>query len=155
MRRSVRWNLLLGTLAASLMAILVVGLVTLLLINSNFSRQEEEFLRERGELLVEPLESALNQGSPTNLQQIASFGLLANQMRIKILDSNGHIIVDSGSFEKLFPTEEHLNKSAFDAAFQFLIDEGGQVRGFGFPVEGSLSPFDPFFPSSQDPLPLT
>ena len=87
MRHSVRWNILLSSLAVSLTAILVVGVVTLLLLNSYFTRQEEQYLRERGADLILPLEAALAfGGNRSELQQIASFAYVLFQIKKVLLE---------------------------------------------------------------------
>jgi signal transduction histidine kinase len=133
-----------------MMAILAVGLVTFLLVNNYFSQQEEEFLRDRGESLVEPLEIVLGGGNPAELQQIASFGLLANQMRVRILDASGGLLVDSGSFSDLISVEPRFRRSQMDSAFQFLMDDHGHFQGFGFPMMTGAGPFESFFRQPDD-----
>jgi signal transduction histidine kinase len=150
MRRSVRWHLLLSSLAVSMMAILAVGLVTFLLVDNYFSQQEEDFLSDRGESLVEPLEIVLRGGNPADLQQIASFGLLANQMRVRILDARGSLLVDSGSFSDLISVEPRFRKSQIDSAFQFLMDDLGHLQGFGFPMISGGESFESFFRQPAD-----
>ena len=147
MRRSVRWHLLISGLAVSLIAILVVGLVTLLLVNRYFEGQEEEYLRERGSNLVEPLETVLQFGNPAELNQIASLGLLANQVRVKVVDPDGRLLVDSGSFDDLVPVDRDIEFPDFGSSFQFFLDNRGHLQGFGFPFLD-----DPFF---SDPFSLS
>ncbi|GMQ78732.1 MAG: hypothetical protein BMS9Abin02_1266 [Anaerolineae bacterium] len=139
MRRSVRWHLLISGLAVSLISILAVGAVTLMLVNSYFVRQEEEFLRERGDNLVEPLETVLRFGKQADLHQIASLGLLANQVRIKVVDASGRLLVDSGSFDDLIPTDQNFR-------FQFFLDDRGKLQGYDFPFTDDPRFVDPFAP---------
>ena len=106
MRRSVSWHFLLYSLAIILVAIVAVGAVTLILVDANFSRQEEQYLRDRGDQLVEPLESALQLGSdPADIQSIASLGLLTGHVRIRVVDRSGRVLADSGSYRELFESQ--------------------------------------------------
>ena len=143
-RRSVRWHLLISGLAVSLIAILAVGLVTLLLVNRSFERQEEEFLLDRGNNLVEPLETVLRFGDPADLNQIASLVLLANQVRVKVVDPNGRLLVDSGSFDDLIPVHQDIDIPDFRSSFQFFLDNRGHLQGFGFPFSDDPIFGDPF-----------
>ena len=84
MRRSVSWHFLLYSLAVILVAIVAVGAVTLLLVDANFSRQEEQYLHDQGDQLLEPLQSALQLGGdPADLQSIASLGLMTGSIWAK------------------------------------------------------------------------
>ena len=105
MRRSVSWHFLLYSLAIILVAIVAVGAVTLVLVNANFSKQEEQYLRDRGDQLVEPLQSAFQLGSdPAELQGIASLGLVTGHVRIRVIDRGGRVLADSGSYGCLLYT---------------------------------------------------
>ena len=138
MRRSVSRHFLLYSLAIILVAIVAVGAVTLLLVNANFSKQEEQYLRDRGDQLVEPLQSAFQFGSdPAELQGIATLGLVTGHVRIRVIDRGGRVLADSGSYGELFEF------SAFDSdlstspltAFQLLLDDSGHYQGYRIPAD--------------------
>ncbi len=143
MRRSIRWHLLLNSLAVSLIAIFAVGVVTLLLVRSYFNRQEEQYLRDRGDDLIPRLETALLRGSDADLQQIASLGLLAGHIRIRIVDRHGRLLADSGSFDDLTVAGLLPDRKAPLTAFQIYLDDLGRLQGFGLPFndEQVLSEF--------------
>jgi len=134
-RRSIGWHFFLYSLAIILVAVVAVGAVTLLLVNANFSKQEEQYLFDRGDHLIEPLQSIFQWGGdPAELQGIASFGLLTGHVRIKVVDRNGRLLADSGSYGELFEARpcrldnraELGDAAALDetqvSAFQLFLD---------------------------------
>ena len=150
MRRSISWHFFLYSLAIILVAVVAVGAVTLLLVNANFSKQEEQYLFDRGDHLVEPLQSIFQWGGdPAELQGVASFGLLTGHVRIKVVDRYGRLLADSGSYSKLFEsrTFAQVDTTTLDNpavqdllpanAFQLLLDDSGNFQGFRMPHGGS------------------
>lgn len=131
MRRSVRSHVIVASLLVSLAAILAIGLVTLLLVNTYFSDQEEEYLEDRGHELIEPLEVVLGQGGGLfDLQQMASFGLLSSRIRVRVYDVKGRLMVDSGTLSDLIPKFQIDEPQPFSRAFQFYVDEFGRFQSF-------------------------
>ncbi len=130
MLRSVRWRLLVNSLLVSLAAILAVGVVTLVLVDTHFTREEELYLLSRGRELIQPVETILQLGGgEAELRQIASFGLLVSNVRVKVWDTEGNLLADSGSREDLL----QLEPFAFDqpvegTALQFLVDPAGNIH---------------------------
>ncbi|UCG23706.1 MAG: HAMP domain-containing histidine kinase [Chloroflexota bacterium] len=144
MRRTVGWHFFIYSLAIILVAIVAVGAVTLLLVNANFSRQEEQYLFERGDHLVEPLQSVFQWGAdPAELQDIASFGLFTGHVRIRITDPQGHVLADSGSFSELLDIHAEGPVESSATAFQLLFDQSGRYQAFRMPA---------FRPESFGPL---
>ena len=136
MRRSVRWHLLLNSLVVSLAAIIAIGAVTLILVETYFSRQEEQYLRERGNELIPTLESALHRGGRSDLQLITSYGLFTGHVRIQVLDYDGLLLADSGNFDNLTAAGFYTREEASLTAFEFYLDDLGRLQGFGLPFEG-------------------
>jgi signal transduction histidine kinase len=136
MRRTVSWHFLLYTLAIILLAIVAVGAVTLVLVEINFSKQEEQYLLDRGDQLLEPLQSALGtDGDLAELQSIASLGLVTGHMRIRVVDSSGRVLADSGSYGQLFESHAADLGASPLTAVQLLFDESGHYRAFRMPAE--------------------
>lgn len=160
MRRSVTWHFVLYSLAIIAMAIVAVGAVTLILVEANFSKQEEQYLLERGDQLVEPLQSALQSGSdPIDLQGIASLGLIAGHVRIRVLDANGRVLADSGSYDDLFVPDSLERGASPITALQLLLDESGRYLGVRSPA-GLPWAIDPFMMAEWqthffEPLPFS
>ncbi len=135
MRRSISWHFLLYSLAVILVAIVAVAIVTLVLVEVNFNKQEEQYLLDRGDQLLEPIQFALrSQRDPAGLQSIARLGLVTGHMRIRVVDRNGRILADSGSYGQLFETQAVEPGSSLVTAFQLLFDESGHYRGFRMPA---------------------
>ena len=144
MRRTVGWHFFLYSLAIILVAIVAVGAVTLLLVNANFSRQEEQYLFDRGDHLVEPLQSVFQWGGdPAELQDIASFGLFTGHVRIKVMDRQGRVLADSGSLSELLDGHSRGLGDSPVTAFQLLFDESGRYQALRIPGlrPESLSPY--------------
>lgn len=136
MRRSVSWHFLIYSLAVILVAIVAVGAVTLILVNLNFNKQEEQYLLDRGDQIVEPLQSALgSSGDPAELQSLASLGLVTGHMRIRVVDSSGRVLADSGSYGELFNSRPEGTGTEPVTAFQLFFDESGHYQGFRMPAE--------------------
>jgi signal transduction histidine kinase len=136
MRRSVSWHFLLYSLAVILVAIVAVGAVSLLLVEINFNKQEEQYLLDRGDQLVEPLQSALSSNNdPAELQSIASLALVTGHMRIRVVDRSGRVLADSGSYGQLFETQATDGGNSPLTAVQLLLDESGHYHGFRMPAE--------------------
>ncbi len=144
MRRTVGWHFFLYSLAIILVAIVAVGAVTLILVNVNFSRQEEQYLFDRGDHLVEPLQSVFQWGGdPTKLQDIASFGLFTGHVRIRVMDPYGRVLADSGSLNELLDIHAEGPVGSPATAFQLLFDKSGRYQAFRMPAfqPESFSPF--------------
>jgi signal transduction histidine kinase len=136
MRHSVSWHFLLYSLAIILVAIVAVGAVTLVLVRANFSRQEQQYLLDRGDQILAPLQSALQAGSdPSDLQGIASLGLVTGHVRIRVLDGFGRVLADSGSYGDLFAAHASEPGTSPVAAYQVLLDASGHYRGIRMTAE--------------------
>ncbi|MEW5986745.1 MAG: HAMP domain-containing sensor histidine kinase [Chloroflexota bacterium] len=95
---SVRRQLLLNSLLASLAAVLVVGVVTLLLLDAYFKRQEQRYVQDQANQLVGALEEVYRPGvNPAELQRMVVMARLASQVRVQITDAQGHLLADSGA----------------------------------------------------------
>ena len=144
MRRTVGWHFFLYSLAIILVAIVAVGTVTLLLVNANFSRQEKQYLFDRGDHLVEPLQSVFKWGGdPAELQDIANLGLFTGHVRIRVVDPHGRVLADSGSLNELLDLHLEGRSESPATAFQLLFDESGRYQAFRMPA---------FQPESLDPF---
>jgi signal transduction histidine kinase len=116
----------------------------LVLVETYFSRQEQEHLRERSDEIAPTLESAFDEGiSREELQQIASFSLFTGRVRIRVMDRFNQLLIDSGNFDDK-ATEAFLaeRREPF-AAYEFYLDDNGRLRGFGFPEEDPFA-IEPF-----------
>jgi signal transduction histidine kinase len=149
MFRSVRWRLLFNSLAVSLAAILAVGVVTLVLVNGYFERQERLYLEERAAQLALPLEDALRWGNdPQTLQTIVQLALFTSQVRVRLLDPDRELLADSGSLSELPIVEPFTDQVAPSAGFHAYVDMDGRIVFFGPGAE--LSVTNPNFPPTGE-----
>ncbi len=155
MKRSLRWYLLLNALIVSLVAVVCVGVITLVLVEAYFSQQEEQYLRERSDELLPTLESAFDEGiTHDELQQIAGFGLFTGRVRVRVMDRFNRLLIDSGSFEEMAAGALLADHREPFAAYEFYLDAQGRLQGFGFPQRETLG-FEPFLPERNLELPRT
>ena len=101
MIHSVRWRLLFSTLLVSLVTILAVGVVTLLLLQTNFTRQERNYLGTQAQLFAPSITQAVADNSQPELQRTVAMISLASQMRVQVRDSADQLVADSGERDEL------------------------------------------------------
>ncbi len=145
MPRSLRWHLLLNSLLVSAIAIVAVGIVAYILVERNFRQQEVAYLRDRGQQIVVPIERTLRMGGGNlEIQQIATMGLLSERVRVRVLDSHGQILADSGSIDDLRSLTPTNDPSLSGMSLQLHLDDHGrlngyQMRGSAFSIDSDLA----------------
>lgn len=160
MFHSVRWRLLLNSLAVSLAAILAVGVVTLFLVNSHFKHQEQQYLEEQAAQLIIPLQTALHwDNDPQTLRTMVNLALFTSRVRVRLLDPQGQLLADSGSLRDL-PVmgtfTEEVGPAVSAGGFHAYVDPQGRVAfftpGTEFPLPGPASPAAGDVIAGQRPL---
>ena len=96
MVRSVRWRLILNSLLVTLVAILAVGVVTLLLIDRYFVEQEQQYLTERANSVLPEFVYMLRHSKPEDLKRVVWLTALVGDVRVELLDADNKTIADSG-----------------------------------------------------------
>src|SRR5215207_6357245 len=96
-RNSIRWRLPTSYAVIALLAALALGSVMLLVLKSYYARQEREYLFGNAVTLKPILENVLQSNLPNGAlhDQINGLAFLS-QTRIRLFDSNGNTMVDSG-----------------------------------------------------------
>jgi signal transduction histidine kinase len=150
MLRSVRWRLVLNSILISLAAIGAVGLVSLALVDAYFEQQETEYLLEQAEVFSPSITRALRHGNRDELRQVIAVAGLFNQVRIRIIDSNGTIIADSGERLPLAYFDEAMLKSP-ELFFALAFAQQGAFSEFNGPLlfgGNELNTLPPFISGS-------
>ncbi|MGB1253385.1 MAG: ATP-binding protein [Candidatus Promineifilaceae bacterium] len=152
MLRSVRWRLILNSLIISVMTIIGVGVVTLLLVDSYFERQEQAYLEQQADIVV-PMLAEVARWTGDDLRQIVAVTGMMSDVRIEILDPDQLRIADSGPRTRVSLFGETGNR-ADEAEMVFSVDRHGSIvsvnprRGKSaewdyLDVEGHSLEFDP------------
>jgi signal transduction histidine kinase len=96
-RNSIRWRLPASYAVIALLAALALGSVMLLVLKSYYARQEREYLFGNAITLKPILENVLQSNLPRVALQDQINGLaFLSQTRIRLIDTNGNTIADSG-----------------------------------------------------------
>jgi len=94
---SIRWRLIASYTLLTLVAMLALGAVSLYMLDSYFTRQEQEYLTENAQAIALRAASTLwFGGSPGNLHFLANSYSFFSHTRVQILDAEGHVLADSG-----------------------------------------------------------
>lgn len=98
---SIHWRLITSYISLALFTIIVVGVLALWAAVKYFEKLEIDHLNQNGQAIAEEaypyLKSSTSDGHLIQLVQAASF---FSDMRVKILDNSGEILVDSGAPEE-------------------------------------------------------
>lgn len=128
--QSIRWRLPLSYAAIAFLAALFLGSVMLPVLHGYYVRQEREYLLGNARSLQPLFESILQSNLPEDFLQEQVNGLsFLSQTRIRVLDSGGNMLADSG----------------IPGSNQILALSGGQAGGLMFTV-----PVDPSAGSPSD-----
>lgn len=94
---SIRWRLTLSYAAIALLAAFSLGLVLRTVLRSYYDGQEERYLRSRA-LEISSIASQLLDAdlSPQMIQDLSQSWSLVLQARVRVLDTEGHQVADSG-----------------------------------------------------------
>ena len=122
MLRSVRWRLILNSLLISVTAIIGVGIVTLLLVNSYFKRQEKTYLEEQANIVI-PMLAEVSRWTGDDLNTIVAVTGLMSDVRIEILDPDKQRIADSGPRVSVSLFGE-TNTSGNESEIEFVFSVG-------------------------------
>ncbi len=129
MFRSVQSRLLISTILVSVVAILSIGVVTMLLVNASFMKREEAYLRAQAAVLTPSIVKAINSGNLVELRRQVSMAGYMGQVRVQLFDRAGRLIVDSGQREG----QSVFNPVGIDEQDLFIgavLDDSGQVLRF-------------------------
>lgn len=129
MFRSVQSRLLISTILVSVVATLSIGVVTMLLVNAYFSRQEEAYLRTQASVLAPSIVQVMNSGNPVEMQRQVAMAGFVGQVRLQLFDSAGRMLVDSGRRigQSVFNPVGIQEQELFIGA---VLDDSGQVLRF-------------------------
>lgn len=133
MFRSLRWRLLLNSLAVSLAAILAVGVITLLLVDNHFKQQEQQYLHDLANRFIGPLELALlSANDQQTLQTMVELARFTNQVRVRLYDQQGNLLADSGPVDERLAIEPFTDQvqSAPAGGFHAFVDPEGRIQFF-------------------------
>lgn len=113
---SIRWRLPLSYAAIALLTTISLGFVLLFTLRSNYASQEQSYLQENAQAIRIEIATVFSQQLPkAALQsQIAGFAFLS-QTRIRLLDVDDNLIIDSGL------GLEEVNTTTFSVEMQ--VDE--------------------------------
>lgn len=95
---SIRWRLPLSYAAIALLAVLSLGIVLLTTLRSYYQQQELEYLSNNAQAIGATLAPLIEANLPTEAleAQLSSFAFLS-QTQVRLLDTNGQILADSGT----------------------------------------------------------
>ncbi len=129
MFRSVQSRLLISTILVSVVATLSIGVVTMLLVNAYFSRQEEAYLRKQASVLAPSIVQVMNSGNPVEMQRQVAMAGFVGQVRLQLFDSAGRMLIDSGRRigQSVFNPVGIQEQELFIGA---VLDDSGQVLRF-------------------------
>lgn len=97
-KKSIRWLLPLSYAGIALLAALSLGSLMLLVLNGYYARQEREYLLGNAQALKFLVEDALKGILPAQSLQDGAAGLaFFSQTRVRVLDGEGDVILDTGS----------------------------------------------------------
>jgi signal transduction histidine kinase len=95
--RSIRWRLVLSFVFLTLLTVSVLGAFTYALVKQNIEEQEIEFLRSNAEAVARQALPLLQpQVQQSALEELASTTSFLGNVRVKILDDRGQVLVDTG-----------------------------------------------------------
>jgi len=97
--QSIRWRLVASYVFLTLMTVSLVGVLALSLVKQYTGQQETDYLTANAEAVsrrAEPLIGASAQGARLALQELVQTAAFLVNTRVKILDSERQILVDSG-----------------------------------------------------------
>ena len=140
--KSIRWRLPVSYAAIALLAALSLGSVMLLVLNGFYARQERGYLLDNARALQPMIEAALKMDAlPENFQNTLNSLAFFSQARIRVLDTKGTVISDSGipnlnQMILLAGGESNVLVSTVPAE---LTVAGGTIQGTGLPVEGDAN----------------
>ena len=142
MLHSLRWRLVASFVLVTLLTVGLIGVLALSLIRQQVASQETEYLQANADAVARQAASLLQPLVNQNaLQELARTSAFLSSARIRILDSRGGVLADSGRQEQsaeylwlpsllaLFPD---LGDSLFGSgpdAMAVPLDQGGQVIG--------------------------
>jgi signal transduction histidine kinase len=139
--KSIRWRLPLSYAGIALLATLALGGAMLAILRAYYLERERAFLDSNAQALSEIIVDMERIGAPLSIreQYAQGYSFLA-QSRVRVLDENQQVIIDSGSPDTAeLPSFAAIGLEAVDLA-QFpaeLIEESGVAFGF-FEVGGEL-----------------
>lgn len=121
MFRSVRWRLILNSLLITLVAIVAVGVVTLLLVGRYFLQQEQLYLAQRAETVLPIFVPLFRASQSDDLAQTVSLTAFFSDIRIELLNINLDVIADSGPREPgrpFIPGDGRIDTGRFELAIR-------------------------------------
>ncbi|HFC12849.1 MAG TPA: HAMP domain-containing protein, partial [Anaerolineae bacterium] len=141
MFRSVRWRLILNSLLITVVAIIAVGMVTLLLIGRYFRQQEQLYLVQRSETVLPIFNAFTRISQPDALAEIVTLTALFGDIRVEVLDTNGMVLADSGPREPgrpFIPGDGRVDTGRFS----LVLQPSGELKVVRKPIVAETrSPF--------------
>ena len=102
MFHSIRWRLVFSFIGITLITLILAGAFTFTLLRQNIINQENAFLRSNAETVAQQASQLIfPQISMGDLQVLANTSSYLGNVRVKILDSNKNMLVDSGTREEV------------------------------------------------------
>ena len=94
---SIRWQLPLSYAAIALLSTLALGIMLLTTLRGHFSQREQDYLYNNANAITSVIAEMISEDVPIEMiqAQVASYSFLS-QVRIRILDETGELLVDSG-----------------------------------------------------------
>ncbi len=142
MFHSIRWRLVASFVFVTLLTVGLIGVLALSLIRQQVASQETEYLQANADAVARQaaglLQPRVNQSA---LQELARTSAFLSNARIRILDSRGGVLADSGRQEpsaeylwlpsllELFPDLDDSLFGGGPAAMAVPLDRGGRVMG--------------------------
>lgn len=121
MFRSVRRRLILNSLLIALVAILAVGVVTLMLVGRYFVAQEQTYLQQRADTVMPLFVELFSASQPDDLEGIITLTSFFTDVRIELLDESMEVVIDSGPRETgrpFLPPDVRINSGRFGMRLQ-------------------------------------
>jgi signal transduction histidine kinase len=144
--RSIRWRLPFSYALIALLAALALGSVMLLVLSGYYARQEQAYLLGNAQAIQPLVEQALQPDSAqgASLQQMINGLAFLSQTRIRILDSQGKMVVDSG-----VPDSNQVVALSGLPAGTFILSTTGETSAGTAVVSGSVGQIGGVTPSEN------
>ena len=102
MFHSIRWRLVFSFIGITLITLVLAGAFTFTLLRQNIVNQENAFLRSNAETVAQQASQLIfPQVSFSDLQVLANTASYLGNVRVKILDTDQNLLVDSGTREEV------------------------------------------------------
>ncbi len=141
MFKSVRWQLILNSMLVTVVAILAIGVVTLVLVGRYFLEQERTYLVQRADAVLPVFVPLFRASQPEDIETIITMTSFFSDVRIELLNADDQVIADSGPREPgrpFVPGDGRIDSGRF--AMRVHSDGSVQLVRNSTPIE-STSPF--------------